>query len=135
MQALNKLYQAYNFSSTKCVVIRQDIFSTHFVKIEARLPADAKEITGIVIIPALDFSLSKNHYIAGLLSLSLNDGTALFYHQHISPVREKQDYSQPYPVNIAVKNCSSIRGYYADQINGNSPFFVGYSLSIYIHYT
>lgn len=129
MDALEKTYQPFNFSSTRCYVAVFKIAVAGYFKIDHKLPSYITKLKGIFV--SVDCRASQS-IMTGGLTLNFN-GQALKNFQIAVPrTRIIKDCSHPITFDEVIKPNSIMQGYYFDL--ANLPDGYPYTLSIYLHY-
>ncbi len=145
METLEQLYEAYNFSATRCYVVGLDIPAKGYLRIEHKLPAYIKQLKGIYITIS-GFSqnagsasgnnnnkTSTTNPIAGFITLNFNGQSLKCFQYNVPLTMYLTDCSKAIPFNEEINKNSFMQGYYFDNmlyINPKLP----YRVSIYLHY-
>lgn len=132
MSSIKERYKPYNFSSTKCYVIRlpfRGVRGFGRFGIEHKLPFYIGKLKGIYITCRSNSSL----YYVGSVFLSFNEGLFKNFQYPIINTTLLRDRSHPIPLEEEIFSNSLLQGYYTLNPSGTDSGLIGY-LSIYLHY-
>jgi hypothetical protein len=119
-------YKPYNFSKSKCHVIKFDVRAEPILKIEEKLPLHIEKLTGIYITCN---ALSREHVI-GYITVMFNEGILKTTQLPILNSAFIRHHSHPIPLNEIIKSNSMMLGYLYFRIRSERP----YTVKIYLHY-
>lgn len=130
MNAVDKIYNPYDFSATRCYVIVVEPKGFALTKIEHKLPSYIKTIRGIYVSNtyANTGPSSKNHI--GILSLNFNGNAFKSFHLPVPHTRIQPEVSNPLDLYEKLEPNSFLQGYF---YGIKSPLSF-YRISIYLHY-
>lgn len=129
MNAIDKIYNPYDFSSTRCYIIVIEPHGAALTKIEHKLPSYIRTIRGIYVSNTFRSNI-VNH--VGILSLNFNGNAFKAFHLPLPNTRIQPEVSNPLDLNERLEPNSFLQGYFYG-IKSLLPKNY-YRISIYIHY-
>lgn len=127
MNAIDKIYNPYNFSSTRCYVLIVEPKGKTLAKIEHKLPGYIKRIKGICVTSTLSSNVILH---IGLVSLNFNGNALKSFHFPVPNTYKQPEISNPINLDELIQPNSFIQGYFFG-VKSPAKF---YTVSIYIHY-
>ncbi len=128
MKTLTDILRPYNFSKTRCHIVRVDVLNQGYTKLECKVPAYVQKLKGIYLSAN---SLHSGSQCIGYISLSFNGNAFKTFQTMVYQTIHLSDTSNPFPLNEQLERNSFMQGYYYDISNVlGGP----YRLSIYLHY-
>lgn len=144
METIEQLYEAYNFSATRCYVVVLDIPAKGYLRIEHKLPAYIKQLKGIYVTIS-GFSQNAGSatnpnnkstalpIVAGFITLNFNGQSLKCFQYNVPLTMHLTDCSKAIPFNEEINKNSFMQGYYFDNMLYTTPK-PPYRVSIYLHY-
>lgn len=129
MDAIDKIYNPYDFSSTRCYVIVIEPHGRALTKIEHKIPSYIKTIRGIFVTNTYQSNF-VNH--VGILSLNFNGNAFKTFHLPLPNTDLLPEAGSPLELNERLEANSFLQGYFYG-MKALLPKF-HYRISIYIHY-
>lgn len=129
---IEEKYRPYNFSSTKCHVVRKDFSivgsGAAYFGIEEKLPEYIGRLKGIYVTCN---GTTRLKGLFGALFLSFNEGVLKSVQLPLWPTAQLKDTAHPIPLDEEILSHSLMQGYVA--VLGRRSSFSG-NISIYLHY-
>lgn len=130
MEPIDKLYNPYNFSATRCYVIVIEPKGEALTKIEHKMPNYIKVIRGIYVSNTyVSFSAQPKRHV-GILSLNFNGNAFKSFHLPLPNTIIQPEVGNPLELHETLQPNSLLQGYFYGLKSIASP----YRISIYIHY-
>jgi hypothetical protein len=130
MNAIDKIYNPYDFSSTRCYVFIIEPVGNALLKIEHKLPSYIKTIRGIYVTNTYrTLSLQQKNHV-GILSLNFNGNAFKSFHLPLPNTNIQPEVSNPLELYERIEPNSYLQGYFY----GLKSLLNPYRISIYLHY-
>lgn len=123
---IKEAYQPYNFSKSKCHVIKFDVNNEPILKIEEKLPLHVQQLTGVYIT----CNAETRERVIGYITVMFNEGILKTFQLPILNSSQIKHHSHPIPLNETIKSNSIMQGYLYFRVRTKMPFTV----KIYLHY-
>lgn len=128
MKTIKDIYTPFNFSTTRCYIIRLSVAQNGYMKIEHKLPSYIQHIKAILITSTA--RADKN--VLGFASLNFNGQAFKSIELAVPNMKAVFDCPPPLPLDEAIEANSYVQGYYFDSSKIKA---FPYIISIYLHYT
>lgn len=133
MKTIEEIYEPYNFSTTRCYVFTLDIGAKDFIKIEHKIPAYVKNLTGIFVSVSGMAINEGTPVVKGFISLNFNGQSLKCFQASIPQTYFLNDCSNPILFEEKIEPNSFVQGYYYGY-PFNFSIKVQHQISIYLHY-
>ena len=134
MKTIEQIYEPYNFSSTRCFVIKLDVGTNGFLKIEYKIPSYVRKLKGIFVTVRGASQYKSLQSEAGFISLNFNGQALKCFQSAVPQSLYLYDCSKPIPFDEDIKPNSFMQGYYQNNAL-NPPSKIGLTVSIYLHFS
>lgn len=120
-------YKPYNFSKTKCFIIKLTVDADGKFKIEQKLPKQIKILRDIYITT----SAKADELLIGTINLWFNEGIFKSFSLPVMNTKITRHNSRPLQLNEEMKPNSTMQGVY---FHRSSILAFPFTVKIYLHY-